>query len=175
MEVLNFDDLRREATVEMKPSGYLPFAEHPGPQDNLILSPSYIIPVDILERGIIHPTRLIRQVVIVDGFDGRTMLLDMEKLMPDTDSEVNNTHKEYLELKISGTLAAEIARSEAVPPDCRGWKKALKNSRVLVSTDEIKLVWRIYSVSDGKVIDTFTGNVIESAGLLGMLFSQAKN
>ena len=169
--VIKDSHLRSEFKVDIQPSGYLPFAVPPGPEDRLIFSPSYIFPVDILERGIMHGLKFIRQVVIVDGFDGRTLLLDTEKLLPDMNFAECDVQKEYLELRISPVIAAEIAKDGAVPSDCRGWKKAIKNRKVIVGINEMKIVWRIYAVSDGKVLDTFTGNAINSAGLLGMLFN----
>ncbi len=157
--------------MEMQPLGYLPFAVLPTLESRLIFSPAYILPVEMLERGLVRRPKYIRQVVIVDGYDGRAMLLDKNQLMPEMDFVQGDVQKEYLELKISAKLAAEIAENEAGLSGGMGWKKVIRNRKVFVCTNEIKLVWRVYSVRDGKVLDTFTGETISSAGLLGMLFN----
>lgn len=157
--------------MDIQPSGYLPFAVRPGAGDRLIFSPAYIFPVEILERSLMHGPKYIYQVVIVDGYNGRTILHDNKKLIPCTDFFPEDVQKEYLELKISPNLAPDIAEWGAVPSDYRSWKKIIRNRHVAVCTNEMKLVWRVYAVRDTEVLDTFTGEIIRSAGLMGMLFS----
>ena len=129
-----------------QPSGYLPMKERPAPGDKLILVPVYVVPVEILERSIMHGLRYLYQVVIVDGYNGRTTLEDKKSVDPDTDFVPETDEQECLELKISP-------------------------SRVSINERKIQVAWRIYAVRGKEIIDTFTGETIRSAGLAGMLFS----
>ncbi|MCE5201684.1 MAG: hypothetical protein LLF78_04155 [Synergistaceae bacterium] len=156
--------------MDMQPSGYLPFQVAPQPDDGLIFSPAYIFPVEILERGIMSRPKYLFQTVVVDGYDGRATLIEKRDLIPDAEFVPGDVRKEYLDLKISPDIAPYIAESGAVPPDCRSWRRAVKNRKVMVRTNGMKLVWRVYAVRGGEVLDTFSGEVINSAGLLGMLF-----
>ena len=101
--------------MDSQPSGYLPMKERPAPGDKLILVPVYVVPVEILERSIMHGLRYLYQVVIVDGYNGRTTLEDKKSVDPDTDFVPETDEQECLELKISPSLAKELAEHGAVP------------------------------------------------------------
>ena len=157
--------------MDTQPSGYLPMKEIPKPGDKLIFIPVYIAPVEILERSLMQGPRYIYQVVIVDGYNGKTTLVDKKTLTADIDYMPEAEEKEYLDLKISPMLAKEIAEYGAVPADFQSWKKIIRNRNVSVIEKSIKIVWRVYAVRGKEILDTFTGERIQSAGLAGMLFS----
>lgn len=157
--------------MDTQPSGYLPMKEKPEPGDKLIFIPVYIAPVEILERSLMHGPRYLYQVVIVDGYNGKTTLVDNKAVTADMDYIPEAEEKEYLELKISPMLAKEIAEYGAVPADFQSWKKIIRNRNVSVTEKSIKIVWRVYAVRSKEILDTFTGERIQSAGLAGMLFS----
>lgn len=156
--------------MDIIPNGYLPFAERPRPDDGLIFSPTYIFPVESLERGIMTRPAYLYQTVLVNGCDGRAVLLDAKEITPEVDFVPGDVRKEYLKLKISPRLAPEIAEMGAVPEDCRKWRRVVKNRKVMVITEKMKLVWRVYAVRGEEALDTFTGETMRAAGLVGMLF-----
>lgn len=157
--------------MDTQPSGYLPMKEIPKPGDKLIFIPVYIAPVEILERSLMHGPRYIYQVVIVDGYNGKTTLVDKKAVTADMDYIPEAEEKEYLDMKISPMLAKEIAEYGAVPADFQSWKKIIRNRNVSVIERSIKIVWRVYAVRGKEILDTFTGERIQSAGLAGMLFN----
>ena len=157
--------------MDTQPSGYLPMKEMPRPGDKLIFIPVYIAPVEILERSLMHGPRYIYQVVIVDGYNGKTTLVDNKAVTADMDYIPEAEEKEYLDMKISPMLAKEIAEYGAVPADFQSWKKIIRNRNVSVIERSIKIVWRVYAVRGKEILDTFTGERIQSAGLAGMLFN----
>lgn len=157
--------------MDTQPSGYLPMKERPKPGDKLIFIPVYIAPVEILERSLMHGPRYIYQVVIVDGYNGKTTLVDKKAVTADMDYMPEAEEKEYLDLKISPMLAKEIAEYGAVPADFQSWKKIIRNRNVSVIERSIKIVWRVYAVRGKEILDTFTGETLQSAVLAGMLFS----
>ncbi|MDD4160196.1 MAG: hypothetical protein PHO18_04545 [Synergistaceae bacterium] len=157
--------------MDTQPSGYLPMKERPEPEDKLIFIPVYIAPVEILERSLMRGPRYVYQVVIVDGYSGKPTLVDKKTVAPDMDFMPENEEKEFLELKISPVLAKEIAEYGAVPADFQSWKKIIRNRNVSVSEGYMKVAWRVYAVRGKEILDTFSGERIESAGLAGMLFS----
>ena len=157
--------------MDTQPSGYLPMKEIPKPGDKLIFIPVYIAPVEILERSLMHGPRYIYQVVIVDGYNGKTTLVDKKAVTADMDYIPEAEEKEYLDMKISPMLAKEIAEYGAVPADFQSWKKIIRNRNVSVIERSIKIVWRVYAVRGKEILDTFTGEKIQSAGLAGMLFN----
>jgi len=157
--------------MDTQPSGYLPMKERPKPGDKLIFIPVYIAPVEILERSLMHGPRYIYQVVIVDGYNGKTTLVDKKALPPETDFVPESEEEERLELKISPALAKELAEYGAIPSDFQSWKKIIRNRNVSVNERSMKLAWRICAVRDKEILDTFTGETIRSAGLAGMLFN----
>jgi len=157
--------------MDSQPSGYLPMKERPAPGDKLILVPVYVVPVEILERSIMHGLRYLYQVVIVDGYNGRTTLEDKKSVDPDTDFVPETAEQECLELKISPSLAKELAEHGAVPSEFQSWKRVIRNRRVSINERKIQVAWRIYAVRGKEIIDSFTGETIRSAGLAGMLFS----
>ncbi|MEA4873193.1 MAG: hypothetical protein VB076_10350 [Synergistaceae bacterium] len=157
--------------MDTQPSGYLPMRERPEPGDKLIFIPVYIVPVEILERSLMHGPRYIYQVVIVDGYNGKTMLVDKKAVTPETDYMPEAEEIECLDIKISPILAKEIAEYGAVPDDFKSWKKIIRNRNVSVSEGLMKIVWRVYAVRGKEILDTFSGQRIQSAGLAGMLFS----
>ena len=157
--------------MDTQPSGYLPMKEKPEPGDKLIFIPVYIAPVEILERSLMHGPRYLYQVVIVDGYNGKTTLVDNKAVTADMDYIPEAEEKEYLDLKISPMLAKEIAEYGAVPADFQSWKKIIRNRHVSVIERSIKIVWRVYAVRGKEILDTFTGERIQSAGLAGMLFN----
>ena len=157
--------------MDTQPSGYLPMKEIPKPGDKLIFIPVYITPVEILERSLMHGPRYIYQVVIVDGYNGKTTLVDKKAVTADMDYIPEAEEKEYLDMKISPMLAKEIAEYGAVPADFQSWKKIIRNRNVSVIERSIKIVWRVYAVRGKEILDTFTGEKIQSAGLAGMLFN----
>ena len=153
-----------------QPSGYLPFKEDPLPADGLVFSPSYIFPVEVLERGIMSRPRYLFQTVIVDGYDGRTLLIDERNVAPCfADFPPDGVPVERLPLKISAAAASFIAEAGALPPDCRSWRKAFKNRNIMLREESASLVWRVYAIKGERAVDTFTGSEFRSSGLLGML------
>ena len=157
--------------MDTQPSGYLPMKERPAPGDKLIFIPVYAVPVEILERSLMHGLRYIYQVVIVDGYNGRTTLVDKKSIDPDMDFFPGSAEEERLELKISPSLAKELAEYGAVPSDFQSWKRVIRNRNVSVKEESMKMIWRVYAVREKEMLDTFTGETIRSAGLAGMLFS----
>ena len=157
--------------MDTQPSGYLPMKERPEPGDKLIFIPVYIAPVEILERSLMHGPRYIYQVVIVDGYNGKTTLVDRKAVTPEMDYTPEADEIEHLDLKISLMLAKEIAEYGAVPDDFKSWKKIIRNRNVSVSEGSINVAWRVYAVRGKEILDTFSGQRIHSAGLAGMLFS----
>ena len=113
--------------MDTQPSGYLPMKERPKPGDKLIFIPVYIAPVEILERSLMHGPRYIYQVVIVDGYNGKTTLVDKKALPPETDFVPEAEEEERLELKISPALAKELAEYGAIPSDFQNWEKIIRN------------------------------------------------
>ena len=157
--------------MDTQPSGYLPMKERPEPGDKLIFIPVYIAPVEILERSLMHGPRYIYQVVIVDGYNGKTTLVDRKAVTPEMDYMPEAEEIERLDIKISPMLAKEIAEYGAVPDDFKSWKKIIRNRYVSVSEGSINVAWRVYAVRGKEILDTFSGQRIHSAGLAGMLFS----
>ncbi len=157
--------------MDIEPCGYLPMTKKPRPGDKLIFIPVYIAPVETLERSIMHGPRYLYQVVIVDGYSGKTTLVDEKSIDPDRDFVPEKGEEERLELKVSPVLAKELAEFGAVPSDFQSWKKIIRNRNVSVNENGMKIVWRLYAVRGKEILDTFTGETIRSAGLAGMLFS----
>lgn len=157
--------------MDNQPSGYLPMKERPEPGDKLIFIPVYIAPVEILERSIMQGPRYIYQVVLVDGYNGKTTLVDKKVVTPEMDYIPEAEEKEYLDLKISPMLAKEIASYGAVPADFQSWKKIIRNRNVSVMEESIKIAWRVYAVRGKEILDTFSGERIQSGCLAGMLFN----
>jgi len=157
--------------MDTQPSGYLPMKEKPEPGDKLIFIPVYITPVGILERSLMQGPRYVFQVVLVDGYSGNTTLVDKKEIVPDIEYVPEAGEKEYLDLKISPILAKEIAVHGSIPVDCQSWRKIIRNRHVAVSEELMRVVWRVYVVREKEMLDTFTGEKIQSAGLAGMLFS----
>lgn len=157
--------------MKTEPCGYLPMREKPQPGDKLIFIPVYVIPVEMLERNLMAPPRYLFQVVIVDGYNGKTTCVDEKAVTLDMDFVPDAEEMEYLDLKISLSVAKELAECGAVPSDYRSWKRVIKNRNVMVTEGSIKVAWRVYAVRGNELLDTFTGETIKSAGLAGMLFS----
>ena len=158
--------------MDIQPCGYLPFKVAFEPGDRLILCPAYIFPIEVLERGLMTRMKYLYQTVVVNGYDGRTTLVDCADVVPVMDFCPDHYGTaERLELKVSVMAAPEIAEFGSVPQDCRNSRMIIRNRNVAVNTDKMKLVWHIYAVRGAEVIDTFSGERIKSAGLLGMLFS----
>ncbi len=157
--------------MDPQPCGYLPMKEKPKPGDKLIFVPVYVAPVEMLERSIMHGPRYLYQVVIVDGYNGRTTLVDKKSVDLEMDFVPESDEEERLELKVSPSLAKELAEYGAVPADFQSWKKIIRNRNVSVTEGMVKIAWRIYAVRGKDILDTFTGETIRSAGLAGMLFS----
>ncbi|NLD06066.1 MAG: hypothetical protein GX672_09325 [Synergistaceae bacterium] len=157
--------------MERQPCGYLPMKEKPRPGDKLIFIPVYVAPVEMLERCLMSPPKYLYQVVIVDGYNGKTTLVEEKTVTLDMDFVPEAEEMEYLDLKVSLLLARELAERGAVPSDYRSWKKVIKNRNVFVPEESIKVAWRVYAVRGNEILDTFTGETIKSAGLAGMLFS----
>lgn len=153
----------------MEPDGYLPFKVCPEPSDRLILSPVYVFPVEALERGLFSRPQFYFQTALVNGYDGRVSLVDEREIRVDRDFAPEG-QTERLALKVSPGFAVEAARFQAVPEDCQSWRRVVKNRKVFVRAEDMKLVWRVYIVRDGEVTDTFTGEKSASASLVGMLF-----
>jgi len=154
-----------------QPCGYLPMREKPQPGDKLIFIPVYVAPVEILERSLMAPPKYLFQVVIVDGYKGKTTLVEEKTVKLDMDFVPDAEEMEYLDLKVSPNMARELAECGAVPSDYRSWKRVMRNRNVMVAEASIKVAWRVYAVRGSELLDTFTGETIKSAGLAGMLFN----
>ncbi len=157
--------------MDIQPCGCLPFKVYPKEGDRLVLCPAYVFPIEVFERGLMTRVKYLFQTVVVNAYDGRAELVDEKCVDPDCDFSVEAFAAECLDVKISADIAAEIAKYDAVPKDSRGWRKIMLSRNVAVCEDRVKLVWRVYLVRNSEAVDTFTGDVIKSAGLLGMLFS----
>lgn len=157
--------------MDMEPNGYLPMKVRPEPDDRLILSPVYILPVESMERGIFSRPRYVFETVLVDGSSGTAVLCGDKDLAVDYEFTPGSGQKEYLKLKISPEFAQEAAKYGALPEDCRSWHSIVKQRHVFVRAEDIKLVWRIFIVRDREVVDSFSGQRSDNAEMVGMLFS----
>ena len=158
--------------MDMEPNGYLPLKVRPEPDDRLIFSPVYIMPVESLERGLFARPRYIFETVLVDGGNGSAILSSDKDLAVDYDFAPGDGQKEYLKLKISPEFAQEAAKYGALPDDCRSWHSIVKQRHVYVRAENMKLVWRVYIVREQEVIDTFSGKSSDNAEMVGMLFGR---
>ena len=68
--------------MDILPCGYLPFKVAFEPGDRLILCPAYIFPIEVLERGLMTRMKYMYQTVVVNGYDGRTTLVDCADVEP---------------------------------------------------------------------------------------------
>ena len=157
--------------MKLQPCGCLPFKIYPKEGDKLVLCPSYIFPIEVFERGILTRLRYLYQTVLVNAYDGRSELIEFKSIEPDITFDIASFPAERLEIKISKYIASENARFDAVPKKSKGWRSVILNRNVAVCEESAKLVWRVYIARGTEIIDTFTGESINSAGLLGMLFS----
>ena len=157
--------------MKTEPCGYLPMQEKPQPGDKLIFIPVYVAPVEMLERSLMAPPKYLFQVVIVDGYNGKTTCVDEKSITLDMDFVPDAEEMEHLDLKISPNVARELAECGAVPSDYKSWKRVMKNRNVMVTEGSVKVAWRVYAVRGNEILDTFTGETIKSAGLAGMLFN----
>lgn len=157
--------------MDIQPCGCLPFKVYPKEGDRLVLCPAYVFPIEVFERGLMTRVKYLFQTVVVNGYDGRAELVDGKCIEPDVSFDISLFEAERLEVKISGGIAAEIAKYDSAPKDSRGWRRIVLNRNIAVCADKMKLVWRVYIVRGPEVVDAFSGECMKSAGLLGMLFS----
>lgn len=157
--------------VGTEPSGFLPFNYAPLSGDKLILYPVYICPVEVLERGVfVHPSYYY-QTVLVNAFNRNPRLFpDGEiKVLADFDLSLYETCR--LEVKVSPELAECLAEYGAVPDNARSWHRIVRNRKVAVRTDKMRLVWHIYAIRGGEAVDTFTGESAPVAALVDTFFA----
>ena len=139
--------------MDSQPSGYLPMKERPAPGDKLILVPVYVVPVEILERSIMHGLRYLYQVVIVDGYNGRTTLEDKKSVDPDTDFVPETDEQECLELRYPLRLQKNWQSTE-LPGISKLEKGHMEQESIDKRTENTSGMRHTLSASE---IDTFTG------------------
>ena len=108
--------------MDSQPSGYLPMKERPAPGDKLILVPVYVVPVEILERSIMHGLRYLYQVVIVDGYNGRTTLEDKSLSIPTRTLSRRQMSRNALSLRYPLRLQKNWQSTELCLPNFKAGK-----------------------------------------------------
>ena len=149
------------------PEGFLPLKVTPAEGDRLILSPAYVFPANIMERGLFAGVRLSSKTIIGDASNGRTAIADACVTLC-ADIDLPCVPKE-LPVKISAHGAQSIAEMMATPEEARGWRRSFNSAKVLFRTDEFRFAWHAYIIRGPLLIDAFTGGSSEAADLIDIL------
>ncbi|MEG2183231.1 MAG: hypothetical protein RRY12_00955 [Cloacibacillus sp.] len=157
---------------DKRPNGFLPFKVTPISGDRLLLSPAYIFPVNIMERGLFMGVKLEQKSVIADASNGRITLCrgDIHPIVYTPDESLSVTE---LPVKITERCAFAMAEMMAVPDEARGWKRSFHASSLLFKHDEFKFLWHLYIARKSELIDSFTGESSGAAGVIDILLGKS--
>ncbi|MDL2299068.1 hypothetical protein LJC40_08030 [Synergistaceae bacterium OttesenSCG-928-D05] len=158
----------------MEPNGYLPFQTAPQAGDKLVLFPVYVYPVEILERGLMTRPSYKYYVALVNGFNKKAELLELQKIVPDENFDASGFECKRLELKIDAQFAETLAEYGAVPEDFRSWRQVVRSRKVSIRSEKMRLLWHVYIVRGAEIVDSYTGVSLPAAGMVDMLFSGEK-
>lgn len=156
--------------MDTKAVGWLPFSVYPKEGDKLIISPVYVFPVEVLERGIIVRTSYKHETVIVNGVSGKATLVEEREIVPAREFDTEPFECRCLDLKVKPYAAEQIAKYGAVPESCRNWRMVIRHRNVAVMSERAQLLNHVYAVGGSTVTDTFTGETMASASLIDILF-----
>ena len=149
------------------PGGFLPLQVMPEKGDRVILSPAYVFPANIMERGLFTKVSLISKTVVVDAANGRTSIADEDiTLWPEL--SFPSVPRE-LPAKIDEHRALAIAEMMATPEEARGWRRDFNSAKVLFRAAEFNFAWHVYIIRGSLLIDAFTGDGGEAASVIDIL------
>ena len=149
------------------PEGFLPLQVMPEKGDRVILSPAYVFPANIMERGLFTKVSLISKTVVVDAANGRTSIADEDiTLWPEL--SFPSVPRE-LPAKIDEHRALAIAEMMATPEEARGWRRGFNSAKVLFRAAEFNFAWHVYIIRGSLLIDAFTGDGGEAASVIDIL------
>lgn len=154
--------------VNDRPELFLPLKIFPEAGDEVLLSPVYLLPVNIMERGLLTRVKLTTKTVLVDASSGRASSCD-GRVKLCAARELPAAARE-LPVKLSPAEAEAVAETAASPEEARGWRRGLRSAELFFLDSGRALAWRAYIVRGSLLIDTFTGESRDTSSVIDIFF-----
>lgn len=135
--------------------------------DKAVLAPIYVMPANIMERGLLSRAKFSKRTLLVDACTGRTETAG--EYVPLSNSADLPAESRRLPRRLTLDEAAAIAEDAARPASAKGWRRGLHSVTVFFIENNFKTAWRVYIVRGETLIDAFSGKKSDAAQILGLV------
>ncbi len=141
-----------------------------GEEDDLVLQPVFLVPVEVFRTGFLTRPEYKTVVAIVEAVGGKVQFIQEKKAPRILDPEPEGSR---LPANIPADRALRNAESAAVTEGREGWRALSGSSHVMAREEKMKACWKVWVRHGETLTDSINGNSMNAGELLGLLLPQA--
>lgn len=154
---------RMTETIEI--SGHIAPSVFLGEDDDLLLQPVYLVPVEVFTTGLLARPEYRTITVMVDGVGGRVSVFAGKNIQL---SEGEPSGKK-LPVNVTLSEALQAAESAAFSEGRGGWRALARSAHVMAIDSQIRMCWKVWVRNGENLVDSVSGKSLPLGDLVGLL------
>ncbi|MDO4988312.1 MAG: hypothetical protein Q4E17_04740 [Synergistes sp.] len=152
------------------PDMIFPSNEKPLSGDRIFFSTVYIMPANIITRGLFTRLKCRKVFFFVDASFGTCMASDK---MPQLISPSDIFQKaEPLPQKLSQHATMQIAKESVFRTQTNGWQRIISNENIIFQEGQFASAGIVYLLRDERLIETYSGNTADTGTIFNLMFAK---